>query len=162
MILNLIATPRNISTGIMYSFAQRKDLRVFDEPWYAAWLLRSGADHPGREETIASQPHTSGEVVAWMNRESEKYPHIFIKNMAKHLEGLDTGFLDAYSNIFLIRNPHSLVASFAQVIPNPPEAEIGMVHQYALFKNAQKQSTHPVIVLDSGELLKSPERGPNC
>ena len=30
--------PRNISTALMYSFAQRKDFVAIDEPFYASYL----------------------------------------------------------------------------------------------------------------------------
>ncbi len=48
MVIHLIAGPRNISTALMYSFAQRADM-VVDEPFYGYYLLRNGIDHPGRE-----------------------------------------------------------------------------------------------------------------
>ena len=35
MIINLISGPRNVSTALMYSFAQRSDTSVVDEPFYA-------------------------------------------------------------------------------------------------------------------------------
>ncbi|MGD8481270.1 MAG: sulfotransferase family protein, partial [Gammaproteobacteria bacterium] len=41
--------PRNVSTAMMYSFAQRPDTRVLDEPLYGHYLKSSGARHPGRE-----------------------------------------------------------------------------------------------------------------
>jgi hypothetical protein len=53
--LNLISGPRNISTALMYSFAQRTDTRVVDEPFYALYLSESGAEHPGREDVLADQ-----------------------------------------------------------------------------------------------------------
>ena len=34
--------PRNISTALMYSFAQRDDTRVVDEPLYGHYLLKLG------------------------------------------------------------------------------------------------------------------------
>ena len=35
--------PRNISTALMYSFAQRSDTIVYDEPFYAYYLKNSNA-----------------------------------------------------------------------------------------------------------------------
>lgn len=156
MVINLIATPRNISTGIMYSFAQRTDLRVMDEPWYAYWLLFSGADHPGREETLQTQPQNHDSVMQWVMEEAQQTPHLFIKNMAKHLDGLDTQFLSGFKNLFLIRDPKQLIASFAAVIPNPPESEIGLKGQYKLFREVLDRGETP-LVLDSGDLLNNPD-----
>ena len=40
--------PRNVSTALMYSFAQRNDVRVVDEPLYGHYLKVTGAQHRGR------------------------------------------------------------------------------------------------------------------
>ena len=37
----------------MYSFAQRADARVLDEPLYGYFLARTGADRPDREATLS-------------------------------------------------------------------------------------------------------------
>ena len=44
--IHLWSGPRNVSTALMYSFAQRPDTRVVDEPLYAQYLRVSGALHP--------------------------------------------------------------------------------------------------------------------
>ena len=36
----LWSSPRNISTALMYSFAQREDTSVMDEPFYAYYLKK--------------------------------------------------------------------------------------------------------------------------
>ena len=46
--------PRNVSTALMYAFSMRGDTRAVDEPLYAHYLKVSGAQHPGREEVLAS------------------------------------------------------------------------------------------------------------
>ena len=56
--------PRNISTAMMRSWENRPDTVVVDEPFYAAYLDRTGLDHPGRDEVIASQPTEPTDVVA--------------------------------------------------------------------------------------------------
>ena len=42
--------PRNISTAMMRAWENRPDTVVVDEPFYAAYLARTGLDHPGRDE----------------------------------------------------------------------------------------------------------------
>ena len=61
--INLWSGPRNVSTALMYSFAQRADTRVVDEPLYAHYLRVSGADHPGRDEVLAAQEQDGERVV---------------------------------------------------------------------------------------------------
>jgi hypothetical protein len=46
--------PRNLSTAMMYSFAARGDCAAWDEPFYAAYLAATGADHPMREAILAA------------------------------------------------------------------------------------------------------------
>ena len=50
----LWSSPRNISTALMYSFAQRSDTKVLDEPFYAYYLtnVNTKVDHPGKREII--------------------------------------------------------------------------------------------------------------
>ena len=48
---------------MMYSFAQRPDAIVFDEPLYAHYLRVTGIDHPGKEEVLASQENDGEKVV---------------------------------------------------------------------------------------------------
>ena len=48
--------PRNVSTALMYAFAQRSDTEVVDEPLYAHYLYRTerAEAHPGTAEVMAS------------------------------------------------------------------------------------------------------------
>ena len=60
--------PRNISTTLMYSFAQRKDCKVFDEPLYAHYLSHTNAHefHPSADEVLLSQENDGTKVLAEM------------------------------------------------------------------------------------------------
>ncbi|WP_258105828.1 sulfotransferase family protein [Marinoscillum sp. MHG1-6] len=157
MIINLISSPRNVSTALMYAFAHRGDTKVVDEPYYAYYLYLTGADHPGKDEIIASQPTSYLEVVENMNRLEEQCGNVFIKNMAHHLIEMDVDFLTKWTNLFLIRNPKQLIASFAQVIPNPTQTDIGIKRQFELYIFLKEMGQEP-IVIDSGELLNNPIR----
>ena len=59
----LWSSPRNISTAMMYSFAQRQDTIAFDEPLYAHYLRVTGVVHPGQEEILATQQNDGNKVV---------------------------------------------------------------------------------------------------
>ena len=57
MILAMWSGPRNLSTAMMRSFANRRDvMNVMDEPLYASYLFRSLKRHPMHEEILKSQP----------------------------------------------------------------------------------------------------------
>lgn len=153
--INLISSPRNISTAIMYSFAQRDDTTVLDEPFYAYYLATSGADHPGKEEVMRSQPVLEADVKRDILAMRGKAV-VFIKNMSHHLEVMDPAFVDDVVNIFFIRNPRQIIASYAQVIKNPVMRDIGMEYQFNVWQRLLKKGNDP-IVLDSGYLLADPE-----
>ncbi len=156
MIINLISSPRNISTALMYSFAQRADCKVIDEPFYGYYLSESGAVHPGRDEIIANQPDKVSKVVEWIERLQSDQEHVFIKNMAHHLVGMDTSILSNWKNIFLIRDPKKLITSFTKVIPNPSMKDIGLRRQEELYELLSREQK--CVIIDSGVILADPER----
>lgn len=155
MIINLISSPRNISTAMMYAFAHRSDTKVMDEPFYGYYLNLTDAPHPGKEAILASQPHTLAEVKDWIAHTASQHEVVFIKNMAQHLINLDMGFLKSYKNVFLIRHPRALITSFAKVIPQPKMTDIGAKRQLELYDYLSNDQDCPVV--DAGEVLKNPE-----
>ena len=151
----LWSCPRNVSTALMYAFAQREDTQVFDEPLYAHYLKVSGAIHPGREKVLQALENDGDKVVyEVILQKSEKL--IFHKLMTHFLLGIDTEFLSEVVNIIFIRNPEEIIASYSKVIPNPSMNDIGVKQQYELFLDLERRGIEP-IVLDSKYLLKNPE-----
>lgn len=140
----------------MYSFAQRSDTLVIDEPLYAHYLDNTNADHPGKDEVIESM-ETDGEKVV-KNIILGEYGEevIFMKQMTHHLIDLDESFLDKVTNVFLIRNPKQLISSLAQVLPEVSMRDTGIKRQYDLF-NQLKDNARVPVVIDSEEILKNPE-----
>ena len=57
-IINLISGPRNVSTALMYSFAQHKTVAVLDEPFYGYYLANANlkVEHPGTKEILNTLP----------------------------------------------------------------------------------------------------------
>ena len=76
--------PRNISTAMMRAWENRPDTVVVDEPFYAEYLVRTGLDHPGRDEVIASQPTDAVEVVRRLTGDDSAPVH-YAKHMTHHL-----------------------------------------------------------------------------
>lgn len=141
----------------MYSFAQREDTKVVDEPFYAYYLVKSGVDHPGREEIIQHMPSKIDEIIDQVKILEKKHKYVFLKNMAHHLIEINRDFLLHYKNIFLIRDPRELIHSFAKVIPKPNMSDIGCRQQFELFKFLNGYHDCPVI--DSNSVLEDPEYG---
>ncbi|MBK6537243.1 MAG: sulfotransferase family protein [Ignavibacteria bacterium] len=154
--INLLSGPRNISTALMYSFAQRKDTIVIDEPLYARYLLLTNADHPGREEIISNMETDGKNIIREAILGEYKCDILFIKQMAHHLIDLDESFLENVINVLLIRNPSQLISSLSQVLNNIEMRDTGIKKQYDLYKKLISLD-HKPIVIDSGEILKDPE-----
>ena len=157
MIINLISGPRNVSTALMYSFAQRSDTRVLDEPFYAVYLSKTGADHPGAEAVLRALSSSEHEVKADISA-ADAAPEksvLFIKNMAHHMAALGDPLIRGAKNIFLIRDPALILASYSEVISRPNMRDIGIGYQFELFNVLRQEGRNP-IVLDSGYLLENP------
>ena len=84
--LNVWSGPRNVSTALMYSFAQRSDTRVVDEPLYGHYLSVSSANHPGADEVIADMECDANIVIRDVILGPCDKPVLFMKQMAHHLE----------------------------------------------------------------------------
>jgi hypothetical protein len=154
VILNLVSGPRNISTALMYSFAQRTDTVVLDEPFYAVYLSKSGAMHPGRQTILQALP-TEEVRVRKQIASAHQTGVLFIKNMAHHMEVLADPLLEGATHLFLIRDPIQILASYAEVITQPVMRDIGIEFQSQLFSALQKKGIDPLVV-DAGFLLRNP------
>lgn len=154
--INLCSGPRNISTAMMYSFAQRDDTIVVDEPLYAHYLQVSGAEHPGRGEVLAAQENHGMKVIEWMVNHSFDKPIVFFKQMTHHLVNLPLDFLSDCKNILLIRDPKDVLISYSKVIDQPTLTDIGIKQNYDLFKYLEEKNIHHVVV-DSRDILAQPE-----
>lgn len=141
--------PRNLSTAMMYSFAARGDCAVSDEPFYAAYLAATGIDHPMRDEVVASQPIDPATVAQQcLGPNPDGQPHWYQKHMTLHMiPGFDRGFLRGLTNVFLIRHPAHVIASYARKREAPTLADIGFVQQADLFDQvADMTGTAPPVI----------------
>ena len=150
--------PRNVSTALMYSFAQHDDIAVIDEPLYGHYLRVSGADHPGRGKILDAMNGDGNAVMrALCERQANNAsPRLFIKHMAHHLLSLDLGFLANSCNIFLIRDPREMLPSLTIQLPQAKLADAGYRQQWELFADLRSSGQSPAI-LDSRELLLDPQ-----
>lgn len=141
----------------MYSFAQRADTAVVDEPLYAHYLLRQAteADHPGRTEILNSQNGDGSEVVKDMLTNDYGKDAIVFKQMTHHLVELDPYFLDKMDNVLLIRDPRAILNSFSKVVDKVTAEDIGIPQQYKLFQQLKKAGKLTAVI-DAHLLLMNP------
>jgi hypothetical protein len=150
--------PRNLSTAMMYAFGNRADCAVVDEPFYAAYLAATGLDHPMRAEILAAQPQDPEEVVAQlMGPIPGGRAHFYQKHMAQHmLPGVPRGWTAEVKNVFLIRHPARVIASYGAKRENPTLDDIGFWQQAELFDSVKAAGGRPVVI-DSHDIRDDPE-----
>jgi len=154
--INCWSGPRNISTALMYSFRERADTTVVDEPFYAHYLRVSGREHPGHQEVLDSQDQYSDRVIQNVMMSDYATPVVFFKQMCHHLVDIDLSFLDNCSNILLIREPSLVIRSHAKNVPDLKVSDIGLDIQNFLLNRILESGKAPVVV-DSANLLTRPE-----
>lgn len=155
--ISLWSGPRNVSTALMYSFAQRSDTRVYDEPLYAHYLSRTSARfyHPGAEEVLRSQEQNGEKVVRELLLGPSPHPVLFFKNMTHHLVELDWHFLMHLKNVILTRDPREMLPSYAKQVEEPSLRDTGYAVQVEILEFLDSRGCTP-LVLDAGELLLNP------
>lgn len=153
--INLWSGPRNISTALMYSFGQRNDTRILDEPLYGWYLQQTGLPHPGREEILASMECDGERVISEQLLGNINMPVLFAKQMTHHLLDLPKNFLLKGKNILLIRHPYKVLVSYNKVIQHPTLDDIGIRQSWELYTFLKANNAH-VWIVDGDELLKNP------
>jgi len=152
--------PRNISTAMMRAFENRADAVVTDEPLYGHYLLKTGLDHPGREEVIAAQETDWQKVAAALTGPVPGgRPVWYQKHMTHHLlPEIGRDWLGALTNCFLIRDPSEVLASYVRTRAEPTLADLGVVQQAQLFEHVRARTGAVPPVLDARDVLADPRR----
>ena len=155
--LCLWSGPRNISTALMYAFAQRADTYVVDEPLYGHYLRVSGAPHPGADAIMAAMDCDAARVIETVILGPCDRPLLFHKSMAHHLVEVDWRFLEQTTNILLTRDPLEMLPSLSKVLNQPRLEDTGLKKQVDLLHYLQALG-QDVPVLEARELLLNPEQ----
>lgn len=158
MKLAMWSGPRNLSTAMMYSFGARDDFAVMDEPFYAAYLAQTGLDHPMRDAIIASQPTDPAQVIETLTGPiPQGRAHFYQKHMTQHMiPGVPRDWMLDVSNVFLIRHPARVVASFGAKYDAMTLADIGFTQQAELYEMLLDHGQTPVVI-DSSDIRRAPE-----
>ena len=150
--------PRNISTAMMRAFENRGDCAVSDEPFYGAYLLATGLDHPMREAVIASQPKDWRAVADdLVGPVPGGKPIWYQKHMTHHMvAGFGREWIEACVNVFLIRAPEAVLASYALKRSHFALEEIGLPAQVELFNRAADRLGRAPPVVEGQDVLADP------
>jgi hypothetical protein len=152
--------PRNLSTALMRSFGNRQDCAVADEPFYAAYLALSGADHPMREEILRCHERDWRRAASFVSGQAPGGAPIFYqKHMTHHmLPEIGREFMRHCRHAFLIRHPARVLASYAAKREHVTLADIGFLQQAELFDQATALAGATPPVVDADFLLAAPRK----
>lgn len=154
----LWASPRSLSTGLMYSFAQRKDTLVFDEPLFAHYAVHTGVElGKGTHEAVHQMEKDGEKIVQEIILGDHEQPVVFIKSLANQLVGVDRSFLKKVHNVFLVRNPIEIIHAYSKFLDKPTLTHIGTKAVYDLYQELSQQDiTSSILVYKN--LLLNPEK----
>ncbi len=145
--------PRNLSTAMMYAFGNRPDFAIWDEPFYAPYLAKTGYDHPMAAEIIAAHESDPEKVAErCLNTIPAQKPHFYMKHMPHHMiDGFPTVWAKECINIHLIRHPARVIASYGVKRSDITDDDIGFRQQAELFDQIGG------VVIDSADIRQDPE-----
>ena len=151
--------PRNISTAMMRSWENRTDTVVVDEPLYGPYLHITGKQHPGYAEVIADQGKDWQPIIERLIAPLPADVAIYYqKHMSHHLlDDMPLDWVLELNNVFLIRNPKEVLASYVRKNPDVSPADLGFPQQHRLFEFIHSQTGTTPIVVDSRDVLTDPE-----
>lgn len=170
MRIHLWSSPRNISTALMYSFAQRPDTKVVDEPLYAHYLTHqtTRAAHPGKAAILDSMESDETQLTQMILQQDYGAKVVVFKQMTHHLAlfsrankvamlGLNPGqsAFEPICNVLLLRDPRRILTSFAKVVADVTAVDIGVPQQYELYQTLVANGKLTAI-LDAKKLLLDP------
>jgi len=145
--------PRNLSTAMMYAFGNRSDFAVWDEPFYAPYLAKTGLDHPMAVEIVAAHEDDPKKVAArCIDTIPAQKPHFYMKHMPHHMiDGFPMDWAKDCVNIHLIRHPARVIASYGAKRAEITDDDIGFRQQSELFDQIGG------LVIDSADIRQDPE-----
>jgi hypothetical protein len=151
--------PRNLSTAMMRSFGSRSDTFVADEPFYGCFLKETGADHPMREEVIASMDCDWRSVMRTLSGDApDRSPVWYQKHMWHHMTGpIGYGDFAGFRHAFLIRQPERMIASYLRKREAAHFEDFGLERQAEFFEREADRLGHAPPVIDANDVLANPE-----
>ncbi|XP_010464038.1 PREDICTED: branched-chain-amino-acid aminotransferase-like protein 1 [Camelina sativa] len=150
------SAPRSLSTSLMYSFSQRDDTEVVDEPLYGAFLKATGFDRPYRDDVLSKMECNGDKVVKDVIYGSGSKKYRFCKHISKQrLFGLPSELMSKGKHFILIRNPLNILPSFEKVHP-PSFLELGLGELVSIYSDLCQMGTPPTVI-DADELQRDPE-----
>ncbi|XP_038998907.1 branched-chain-amino-acid aminotransferase-like protein 1 [Hibiscus syriacus] len=155
-IIHSWSAPRSLSTSLMYSFSQRDDIEVLDEPLYGTFLRTTGAERPYREDLLSKMECDGNKVVNDIIYGPGKKKYRYCKHIVKQrVPGLPNDLLLRGKHFILIQNPLNILSSFEKVVP-PSFLELGLGDLVSVYSELCAQGKPPSVI-DAADLQENPE-----
>lgn len=150
--------PRNISTAMMRSWENRTDSEVIDEPFYAYFLKHTNIDHPMSDQIIKHHEHNLTAIIEKISTKP-KTGVFYQKHISTHmLEHMPLTWLADVQNLFLIRDPRHMVASYTAKRANTTASDLGYTQLQKVFEFSSNLAGQKPLVIDSRRFLEQPEK----
>jgi len=150
----LWASPRSGSTALMYSFGQRRDTRIMDEPLFGHFLKHTEVARPSRDEVMGCMPTSQKGALATLSPvQSDEV--LFLKHMANHIEGWSWCDLDGskHRHVILTRHPDGVLPSYLAHMASPTMLDLGYAHQRRILELAGSSA----VVITAESLFADPK-----
>lgn len=150
--------PRNISTAMMYAFANRDDCVASDEPLYAHYLKATGTQHPGAAQVMAQGETDWRAAVQVLTGPPPNGAAVWYqKHMCHHiLDGMDLDWLEGFHSCFLIRQPREVLLSLAAKTEAIDAWATGLPQQAQIVEAVRQASAQVPLIVDSADILRDP------
>ncbi|KAK3147191.1 hypothetical protein QOZ80_3BG0279280 [Eleusine coracana subsp. coracana] len=156
MVIHAWSAPRSLSTSLMYSFAQRDDTEVLDEPLYANFLRVTGVDRPYRAELMSKMEPDGDKVIKDVIFGPGEKRYRYCKHISKQcLPGLSNDLMKKGKHFILIRSPLKILPSYDKVIP-PTFMELGIGELVSIYSELCQFGSPPPVI-DADDLQRDPE-----
>jgi hypothetical protein len=140
----------------MYSFANRTDTQVVDEPLFGYFLKYTGVWRPSREEVLDVMETDATKIISGQLLAENNKPVVFYKHIANHFIGLDWSYFKNTKNIILTRHPKDVLLSFSKNLEELTLLDTAYGQQIELMDYFIDNDIE-FILFDSNSILIEPE-----
>ena len=159
-IISMWSGPRNLSTALMYSFENRGDVKIADEPFYGYFLYNNKIMHPKRNLIIKTMECEKNKLINDLtNKQNLKTKQIWYQKQMTHHINIkdDVSWIDKVTNCFLIREPLDVIISYQKIYKNVSMELIGLEQQNKIFDYVINNIDDNPLVIDALDLRNNPE-----
>jgi hypothetical protein len=142
----------------MRAFENRSDTEVVDEPFYAAYLALTGIEHPMRDVILQRQPTDWKKIARILVETTSGSATIhYQKHMTHHMvPEIGRDWMAECRNVFLIRHPARVLASYARKRDSVTVSDIGFLQQEEIYDQVRQMTGTAPPVIDADDLLDDP------